>query len=159
MVEETAIGILDSHRIMAIATVRPDGWPQTTMVGYANVGLILYFLIFRSSQKFANIENDDRVSVAVGEEPRTLGELQALFAAGHASEIAEPAERDDAWRLLAERHPNLVGLDPPSLADTAMMRLPCTFVSILDYRLGLGRAVDFTVPTNASRDGEQLDRG
>ena len=33
--EQPAIGILNSNRIMTIATVRPDGWPQATIVGYA----------------------------------------------------------------------------------------------------------------------------
>ena len=28
--------LLDQHRIMTIATLRPDGWPQATTVGYAN---------------------------------------------------------------------------------------------------------------------------
>jgi nitroimidazol reductase NimA-like FMN-containing flavoprotein (pyridoxamine 5'-phosphate oxidase superfamily) len=62
---QPAIDILDRHRMMAISTVRPDGWPQTTMVGYANDGWDVYFLIFRESQKFNNISRDDRVSIAV----------------------------------------------------------------------------------------------
>ena len=36
--------LLDQHRIMTIATLRPDGWPQATTVGYTSQGLILYFL-------------------------------------------------------------------------------------------------------------------
>ena len=32
--QSDAIRILDGHRIMAIATNRPDGWPQATTVGY-----------------------------------------------------------------------------------------------------------------------------
>ena len=32
--------LLDQHRIMTIATLRPDGWPQATTVGYANEGLV-----------------------------------------------------------------------------------------------------------------------
>jgi len=36
--------LLDQHRIMTIATLRPDGWPQATTVGHANEGLRLYFL-------------------------------------------------------------------------------------------------------------------
>ncbi len=31
--------ILDQHRIMTVATLRPDGWPQATTVGYVNEGL------------------------------------------------------------------------------------------------------------------------
>ena len=59
--EKDAIQIVDSNRIMSIATVRPDGWPQATIVGYANSGFSLYFLIYRTSQKFRNIASDSRV--------------------------------------------------------------------------------------------------
>ena len=55
--EHTAVKILNRHGVMAISTVRPDGWPQTTMVGYANQGFDLFFLIFRASQKLANIQH------------------------------------------------------------------------------------------------------
>jgi nitroimidazol reductase NimA-like FMN-containing flavoprotein (pyridoxamine 5'-phosphate oxidase superfamily) len=72
--EDKAIEILDSHRTMAISTVRPDGWPQTTIVGYANDGLLIYFLISRKSQKLANIQNENRVAVAIGSEPKTMDE-------------------------------------------------------------------------------------
>jgi hypothetical protein len=37
--EDKAAGILDQNRVMAIATVGPDGWPQATMVSYANEGI------------------------------------------------------------------------------------------------------------------------
>ena len=29
------IALLEAHRIMTIATNRPDGWPQATVVGHA----------------------------------------------------------------------------------------------------------------------------
>lgn len=32
------LALLDEHRIMTVATLRPDGWPQATTVGYANEG-------------------------------------------------------------------------------------------------------------------------
>ncbi|MBV8908539.1 MAG: pyridoxamine 5'-phosphate oxidase family protein, partial [Sphingomonas sp.] len=56
--EHPAITILNANRIMAISTVRPDGWPQTTIVGYANRGFDIHFLIFRGSQKYANLQHD-----------------------------------------------------------------------------------------------------
>jgi hypothetical protein len=43
--------IPDEHRIMTVATNRPDGWPQATTVGYVNDGLTLYFLCSPQSQK------------------------------------------------------------------------------------------------------------
>lgn len=47
------VGLLDSHPVMTIATLRPDGWPQATVVGYVNEGLALYFLCGLDSQKAA----------------------------------------------------------------------------------------------------------
>ena len=38
-IRKKILALLDQHRIMTIATLRPDGWPQATTVGYANDGL------------------------------------------------------------------------------------------------------------------------
>jgi nitroimidazol reductase NimA-like FMN-containing flavoprotein (pyridoxamine 5'-phosphate oxidase superfamily) len=138
--DEAATQILGSHRTMAISTLRPDGWPQTTIVGYANEGFVLYFLIFRRSQKFANISADDRVSVAVGYEPRDLREAQAVYAAAFAAEVVNPDEQKHAWRLLVARHPNLAGAAIPDATETAFMRAECRHLSVLDYSKGLGHA-------------------
>lgn len=143
--EGKAIRILDGQRLMAVSTVRPDGWPQTTIVGYANIGLVVYFLIFRASQKFENISKDNRVSIAVAPEPRNLGELQAVYAGARASEVVDPAERDQAWRLLVERHPNLADYELPSTSVTALMRANYKYVSVLDYATSWGSAEKFTV--------------
>ena len=143
--EEQAIGILDSHRIMAISTVRPDGWPQTTIVGFANDGLDIYFLISRKSQKLANIEHDNRISIAVGEEPADLRAARAVFAGAYASEVAGPEQRAEAWRLLVRRHPNLGGFDLPERSHAALMRAECRFVSVLDYTKGLGHTEALTI--------------
>ena len=59
------LGLLDQHRIMSIATLRPDGWPQVTTVGYVSQGLTLYFLCGLDSQKAANLARDDRVSLTI----------------------------------------------------------------------------------------------
>ena len=143
--EQTAITILNAHRIMAVSTLRPDGWPQTTIVGYANEGFDIFFLIFRSSQKFANIQRDDRVSIAVAEEPKSLGELEAVYAGAHATEVTNPKQRDYAWRLLTERHPNLTGFEPPDPSETALIRATCKYVSALDFSQGFGHKEELTL--------------
>ena len=140
-----AIEILDLHRQMAISTVRPDGWPQTTIVGYANEGWTIYFLIFRSSQKFTNIARDDRVSIAVSGESSFLGEIKAVYVGAHAAEVADPRERAAAWKLLLERHPNLTDYGLPDDVETALMRAVCKHVSVLDYSKGIGHSEQFTV--------------
>ena len=136
--EHTAVQILNAHRIMAISTVRPDGWPQTTIVGYANRGFDLYFLVFRSGQKLANIRHDDRISIAVTSEPADLGEIKAIYAGAHAREITDPKERDQAWNMLMERHSNLGGFRIPDAGEAAFMHATCKYVSVLDFSQGLG---------------------
>lgn len=136
--EHPAIKILNANRIMAISTVRPDGWPQTTIVGYANRGFELLFMIYRSGQKFANIAHDDRISIAVGGEPHELEQLQAVYAGGHAEEIVDGAERQEAWRQLMQRHSNLAGFSIPDDSDAVFMRARCQFVSVLDFTQGKG---------------------
>ena len=143
--ESGAIEILDSHRTMAISTLRPDGWPQTTIVGYANDGLTLYFLIFRSSQKFHNITADNRVALAVGGNAKDLSQLTAVYAGAHALEVTDPGKRSDAWRLLVSRHPKLIEFEFPDEAETAMMMAECKYVSVLDYRKGPGHTEEFIV--------------
>jgi nitroimidazol reductase NimA-like FMN-containing flavoprotein (pyridoxamine 5'-phosphate oxidase superfamily) len=136
--QDEAVNILAENRLMAISTIRPDGWPQTTIVGYANEGLALYFIIFRASQKFQNITKDQLVSIAVGKEPPDLRLAKAVYAAAFAAEITDPAERDHAWRILKMRHPNLVGSAMPDKSVAAMMRAECSHLSIVDYSKGLG---------------------
>lgn len=154
-----AIEILDSHRTMAISTLRPDGWPQTTIVGYANGGLTLYFLIFRSSQKLANIRRDKRISIAVGGEPKDLNELTAVYAAAHASEVTDPRERAFAWALLQSRHPNLAGFKLPERTEAAMIKATLQFVSVLDYRRGPGHIEDLSVgDEGAARHGTRTEQ-
>lgn len=142
---QPGIAILDAHQIMAISTVRPDGWPQTTVVGYANEGWEVYFLIFRSSQKFANIRANDRISFAVSTGVVALNQVQAVYVGGHAAEVTEPRERQHGWALLRARHPNLVDSLLPDPADAALMHVHCKHVSVLDFSKGLGHTETLTV--------------
>jgi hypothetical protein len=152
-VEHPAVKILNSYGLMAISTVRPDGWPQTTIVGYANRGFELVFMIFRSGQKFANIAKDNRISIAVAPEPDNMSELKAVYAGAHASEITDPNERQAAWKLLMERHSNLAGFTMPDSGEAAFMRARCEHVSMLDFSQGPGHREQFVV----GQEGEPVD--
>ena len=136
--EHEAIKILNTHGTMAISTVRPDGWPQTTVVGYANRGFDIVFMIFRSGQKFANIQHDDRISIAVASQTTNIEELQAVYAGAHAKEITEESERQEAWRQLLQRHANLSGFSMPEGSEAVFMRARCQYISVLDYTQGIG---------------------
>src|SRR5215467_10805868 len=92
--------LLDQHRIMTIATLRSDGWPQATTVGYANDGLTLYFLCGLDSQKAANLARDDRVSLTIDHDTPQVMEITGLSMAARAVPVTEATEGEKALRLL-----------------------------------------------------------
>ena len=143
--QQKAVDVLDHYRLMAIATLRADGWPQATMVSYANDGLLLYFVISRSSQKYANIVRDSRVSIVVGCDFEDPTQIRALSIAANASEVRDPKQRERAVDLLLARHPALAKLGRPDLSHSAVMRAYCSIVTILDYSKGFGHADVLTV--------------
>jgi nitroimidazol reductase NimA-like FMN-containing flavoprotein (pyridoxamine 5'-phosphate oxidase superfamily) len=143
--EQKAVDILSKYRLMAIATLRPDGWPQATMVSYANEGLLLYFIVSRASQKYTNIERDSRVSIVVGRDFEDPAQIKALSIAANASEVRDPKQRERAIELILERHPALARLGRPDLEHSAVMRAYCSIVTILDYSKGFGHADILTV--------------
>jgi nitroimidazol reductase NimA-like FMN-containing flavoprotein (pyridoxamine 5'-phosphate oxidase superfamily) len=143
--QDKAVQILHDNRIMAISTIRPDGWPQTTMVGYAHDGLLIYFIISRQSQKFANIERDDRVSIAVGQDFHRPDTITGLSMAARASEVRDPKQRQEATKLMLERRPGLKKLQPPDPEHSAVMRAYPSIVTVLDYSKGFGHADVLTV--------------
>lgn len=143
--EQKAVEILGQNRLMALSTVRPDGWPQATFVSYANEGLLLYFVVSRASQKFANIQKDDRVTLVVGHDFHDPSTIRALSMAAHASEVTDPRQRKRAVQLLLDRHPGLGKLEPPEPSHSAVMRAYPTIVTILDYSKGFGHSDVLTV--------------
>jgi nitroimidazol reductase NimA-like FMN-containing flavoprotein (pyridoxamine 5'-phosphate oxidase superfamily) len=158
--KQKAVEILNSNRLMAIATLREDGWPQTTLVGYANEGILLYFVISRSSQKFANIARDNRVSIAIGKDFHTPATIKALSMAALSDEVSDPEQRARAIHLLLERHPGLQHLDAPSLKHSAVMRARPQIITAIDYSKGFGHAdvltvgADGIVDMTAARDDD-----
>ena len=140
-----AIAILDENRLMGIATTRADGWPHNTMVSYANEEILLYFIISRQSQKFANIARDDRISIVVGRDFHDPATIKALSIAARASEVTDAKQRQRAVHLLLERHPGLQRLERPAPDHSAVMRANPEVITILDYSKGFGHADVLTV--------------
>ena len=134
------LALLDQHRIMTIATLRPDGWPQATTVGYVNEGLTLYFLCGLDSQKAANLARDDRVSLAIDHDTPDLMAITGLSMAAHAQAVVD---RDEASRILSLfplKYPEniAVPIPMPSPEDVRIFRVTPTVISVLDYTKGFG---------------------
>lgn len=139
-IRKKILTLLDEHRIMTIATLRPDGWPQATTVGYVNEGLTLYFLCGLDSQKAANLARDDRVSLTIDHDTPDLMAITGLSMAAHAQPVVDPAEADKVLRMLPLKYPEQVALPVPmpTPADVRIFRVTPTVISVLDYSEGFG---------------------
>ncbi len=132
--------LLDQHRIMTIATLRPDGWPQATTVGYVNEGLTLYFLCGRDSQKAANLARDDRVSLTIDHDTQQVMEISGLSMAAHARPVVDRVEANKVLQMLPLKYPKQVNLpvQTPTPDDVKIFRVTPTIISVLDYSKGFG---------------------
>ena len=141
--------VLDEHRVMTIATNRPDGWPQATIVGYVNDGFLLYSFIARNSQKYANVLRDPRVSIAIGSDAPNPLNIKGLSLAGKASVVTDPSEFDHVSKLRLQRYPEYARLPQvldeaerisprPDAGDVVLLRIASEIISVLDYSKGFG---------------------
>jgi nitroimidazol reductase NimA-like FMN-containing flavoprotein (pyridoxamine 5'-phosphate oxidase superfamily) len=129
------VELLQENRVMSIATIRSDGWPQATMVGYVHDDLTLYFVVARLSQKFANIAREPRVSISLGHD--APNRLRGLSMAAHAAEVTDPAEIEHLNALLLERYPEQ-SIFSPREPSAAVLRATPIVVSIIDLARGPG---------------------
>ena len=134
------LSLLDQHRTMSLATLRPDGWPQATTVGFAHDGLTLYFLCGPDSQKAANLARDDRVSLTIDHDTAEVMQISGLSMAAHVERVVDHAESEKALRLLMARYPeqHSLPLPMPTPQEVAIFRVRPEVISVLDYSKGFG---------------------
>lgn len=139
-IRKKILALLDEHRIMTIATLRPDGWPQATTVGYVNDGLTLYFLCGLDSQKAANLAQDDRVSLTIDHDASQIMEITGLSMAARAHVVTDRAEAEKVLGLLPLKYPQQTSfsLPMPKPEEVRIFRLTPTVISVLDYSKGFG---------------------
>jgi len=141
--EAKVSAILAHHHLMSVATLRPDGWPQATLVNYLADGLTLYFLVAQDSQKRANIAADPRVSIAIGGDDE--GPPQGLSLAGLATQVDDPLWVD-ALNHRIWGTPEFSRFEPhPSGHAVALLRFKPQWVSLIDYGSPPGRIHLFAV--------------
>ena len=140
---------------MTLATNRPDGWPQATMVGYVNDGYLLYCFVARNTQKYANILRDPRISLTIGSDAADPSEIKGLSLAGRAAEVTDRAEFDDVAKLRLKKYPEYATA-AARISTTATMHCACSrnrrpsriallriapdIISVLDYAQGFGHS-------------------
>ena len=132
--------LLDEHRIMTVATLRPDGWPQATTVGYVNEGLTLYFLCGLDSQKAKNLALDDRLSLTIDHDTADVMAITGLSMAAHAQAVDDRAEAEKVLRMLPLKYPDAppLPMKMPTPEEVRLFRVTPKVISVLDYTKGFG---------------------
>jgi nitroimidazol reductase NimA-like FMN-containing flavoprotein (pyridoxamine 5'-phosphate oxidase superfamily) len=132
--------ILNGHRLMTVATNRPDGWPQATTVGYVNDGMTIYFLCGPESQKAQNLARDNRLSLSIDHDVSDPMAITGLSMAAHANPVTDPAELGKAMNLLGQRYPEYAKFPMPKPEEIRVFRVEPKVISVLDYSKGFGHA-------------------
>jgi nitroimidazol reductase NimA-like FMN-containing flavoprotein (pyridoxamine 5'-phosphate oxidase superfamily) len=135
------LSLLDGHRIMTLATLRPDGWPQATTVGYVNDGLTIYFLCGLESQKARNLARDNRVSLTIDHDTPNIMAITGLSMAARAFPVTNRAEAEQVLKMLPQKYPEQtepLPLEMPKPGEVSLFRLTPTVISVLDYTKGFG---------------------
>ena len=134
------LALMDQHRIMTVATLRPDGWPQATTVGYVNEGLTLYFLCGLESQKAKNLARDDRISLTIDHDTSDLMAITGLSMAAHAHAVDDRSEAEKVLRMLPLKYPDAppLPMKMPGPDDVRLFRVTPMVISVLDYTKGFG---------------------
>ena len=139
--------LLDRHRIMTLATLRTDGWPQATTVGYANEGFDIYFICSPQSQKAQNLARDNRVSLTIDHDTPDLLSITGLSMAARAERIGDAATIERILELMPKKYPeySVWPVTKPKPEETAVFRLIPLVISVLDYSKGFGHTDLVTV--------------
>jgi nitroimidazol reductase NimA-like FMN-containing flavoprotein (pyridoxamine 5'-phosphate oxidase superfamily) len=138
--KQQILALLEAHRIMTIATVRPDGWPQATTVGYVNEGLTLWFLCGLESQKARNLSLDDRVSITIDHDTADIMSITGLSMAARAHRVTDRVEAEKVIAMLPLKYPDAppatAQMKMPAPEDVALFRVVPEIISVLDYTKG-----------------------
>jgi nitroimidazol reductase NimA-like FMN-containing flavoprotein (pyridoxamine 5'-phosphate oxidase superfamily) len=134
------LDLLAGHRLMTIATLRPDGWPQATTVGYADDGLTVYFLCGADSQKAANIARDNRVSLTIDSDTNDPMAITGLSMAARAFPVIDAKAVARTLELLLAKYPEYASMPSPDMSQMQVMRVVPEVISVLDYSKGFGHA-------------------
>lgn len=135
--------ILEKALDITVATNRPDGWPQATVVSFVSDGLNIYFGTDAHCQKAANIARDNRVSVTANAPYGTWDQIRGLSLAGEAAFVTDPAEMASVGELMMKRFGDEIAKQTAiDMSQTRIVRIQPKVLSILDYSKGFGHKSD-----------------
>lgn len=130
--------LLRDNNLMSFATVRADGYPQATTVTYANVGLTLYFVCDRDSQKVKNLKKCKKVSLTINRDYEDWNKIKGLSMAATAEVLTKPDQIKRGMKLLLRKFPAMADMSEEDLAGTSVVKVTPKVLSVINYERGFG---------------------
>lgn len=139
--------VLQSHHAMALATIRPDGYPQATTVYYVHDEFTLYFAIDAASQKAGNIKLNNKVSVAIASEEQDFYKLRGFSMSGTATRIIDERRAEELSLRLFRAFPQSRRFVPEDPKQLAVFEIRPVAISLVDYSSGFGKTYLIELPS------------
>jgi general stress protein 26 len=137
--ERFILDVLQAHNILTLATVREDGYPQATTVGYVHEGLTLYIGTFAQAQKVANIRRCPKVSLTIDKDYDDWSQIKGLSMGGTAEILTDPEAIARVAALFTAKFPQIAALAVPiDPATVVFLKITPSVISVLDYTKGFG---------------------
>jgi len=132
------LDVLQRHHMMALATIRPDGFPQATTVNYIHDGFKLYFATDATSQKAGNIKINNKVSAAIASETEDFYKLSGLSLSGLATRVGEQQRAQELALKLFRVLPQSKRFVPEDPKQLAVFEITPVAIALVDYASGFG---------------------
>ena len=133
---------------MALATIRPDGYPQATTVYYIHDELTLYFAIDAASQKAGNIKLNNKVSVVIASEDQDFYKLRGFSMSGIATRVVDDRRAEELSLRLFRAFPQSKRFVPEDPKQLAVFEITPVAVSLVDYTSGFGKTYLIELPSS-----------
>lgn len=139
--KDYALEILDSATNVTLATIRPDGYPQATIVNYIHEGLTIYIGVGKDSQKVKNIEHCNKVSLAVNADFTDWEHVHGLSLGGVAEVVKDAAESARIEAVMDAKFPDMQEWAHSDARHTIVfLKVTPQVISLLNYEKGVGHA-------------------
>ncbi len=136
-----ALEILDCAKNITLATIRPDGYPQATVVNFVHDGLNLYVGVGKESQKVANILHCDKVSLTVNADFTDWEHVHGLSMGGKADVVTDMAESGRIEAMMDTKFPDMHEWAHSDTRHTIVfLKITPEVISLLNYEKGVGHA-------------------
>ena len=132
---------------MALATIRPDGFPQATTVCYVHDEFTLYFAIDAASQKAGNIKLNNKVSAAIASEDQDFYKLRGFSMSGIATRVVDELRAGELSLRLFRAFPQSKRFVPEDPKQLAVFEITPVAVSLVDYTSGFGKTYLIELPS------------